>query len=90
MTPENCLTFGPQSGDTMFLYLCSIPCDFYAVNDSGNACLTCSVDLFNDIESPDSPSSNISFFPNPAVDHVSIKGAFPENSQLIISNTIGQ
>lgn len=90
MSPLNCLTFGPQSGDTMFFNLCSIPCGFWAVNDSGNACLTCSVDFFNDIESPDSHSNNISFFPNPAVDHVSIKGEFPDNSQLIISNSIGQ
>ena len=64
INPFFCATINHRNGDTLFFDLCSIPCDVITMSDSGNVCLTCSVDFATNIIK-ERIVTKIKIYPNP-------------------------
>ena len=78
INPWGCATVNHSNGDTLFLDLCSIPCDFTGINDSGNICMTCWL-LPTGIYENESYSENITISQNPFSDYLEVTLSSPSN-----------
>lgn len=65
INPFSCATINHRNGDTLFFDLCSVPCDVITMGDSGNVCLTCSVDIATNVVK-EKIFTQIKIYPNPA------------------------
>jgi hypothetical protein len=64
INPFSCATINHRNGDTLFFDLCSIPCNVTTTSDSGNVCLTCSVDFATNVVK-EKIVTKIKIYPNP-------------------------
>ncbi len=64
INPFSCATINHRNGDTLFFDLCSIPCNVTTMSDSGNVCLTCSVDIATNVVN-EKIFTQIKIYPNP-------------------------
>ena len=73
ISPFGCATINHFNGDTLFFDLCSIPCEFLVINDSGIVCMSCLVfqQITNVIETP-ATIENVTVYPNPFKDKIDV------------------
>lgn len=73
ISPFGCATINHFNGDTLFFDLCSIPCEYLVVNDSGSVCMSCLVfqQTTNVIETPET-AEKITVYPNPFNDKIEV------------------
>ena len=64
--PWGCATVNHRNGDTLFLDLCAIPCEFIEASAGGSICLICSLD-FSTTDINDTPLGmrEHTVYPNP-------------------------
>jgi len=79
---NSCAVIDRIVGDTLFFNLCSLPCDFIILNDSGNVCFTCSILVFTGVENLEDIVSSIMVYPNPASDQLHISSDFVSSHAL--------
>lgn len=77
-----CATMGSVDGDTLFLQLCSIPCEFEIINDSGNVCGTCGVGYLTGTQEMEVFSGSIRVSPNPSFQSINLTSKEPSPVDL--------
>ena len=87
--PFFCATINHRNGDTLFLDLCSIPCDVTITSDSGNICLASSVDFATSVIE-EKIVDTINVYPNPNNGSFTINIKDIENATIEIYNISGQ
>ncbi|HKR03154.1 MAG TPA: T9SS type A sorting domain-containing protein [Bacteroidia bacterium] len=85
INPFGCATINHFNGDTLFFDLCSIPCEFLVVNDSGIICMNCLVfqQTTNVIENP-ANVGNVTVYPNPFNDKIEVGNENNIQSEIIL------
>jgi len=85
ISPFGCATINHFNGDTLFFDLCSIPCEYLVVNDSGTVCMICLVfqQTTNVIESP-ATVENVTVYPNPFNDKIEVANENNIQSEIIL------
>lgn len=63
--PMNCANWGPTVGDTLYLQLCSMPCDLTVMDQNAVMCGFCATGTMTALETP-LYSALITTYPNPA------------------------
>ena len=89
--PWGCATVNHRNGDTLFLDLCAIPCEFIEVSSGGSICFICSLD-FSTTEINDTPLSirEHIIYPNPNNGSFRIEHLSSEDYTLYIRTISGQ
>ena len=89
INPIGCASFNSRNGDTLFLDLCSIPCDYVSINPNGNVCMICNIDFTtssNNISTK--PEANI--YPNPNNGVFTIEYQSFQKQTLFITDLTGK
>ncbi|OFY91315.1 MAG: hypothetical protein A3K10_17580 [Bacteroidetes bacterium RIFCSPLOWO2_12_FULL_31_6] len=84
VNPFSCAIINHRNGDTLFLDLCSIPCDVTIMSDSGNICLTCSVDFSTNVVK-EKIFPKIKIYPNPTTGETTLIIAGDESNEWLTS-----
>ena len=85
ISPFGCATINHFNGDTLFFDLCSIPCEYLVVNDSGTVCMNCLVfqQTTNVNESP-ATVENVTVYPNPFNNKIEVTNENNLHSEIIL------
>ncbi|MBP9083047.1 MAG: T9SS type A sorting domain-containing protein [Bacteroidia bacterium] len=85
ISPFGCATINHFNGDTLFFDLCSIPCEYLVVNDSGSVCMSCLVfqQTTNVIETSVTVE-NVTVYPNPFTDKIEVAIKNNMQSEIIL------
>ena len=85
ISPFGCASINHLNGDTLFFDLCSIPCEYLVVNDSGTVCMNCLVfqQTTSVIETPESVE-NVTVYPNPFNDKIEVANENNIQSEIIL------
>lgn len=78
LNPWGCAMVNHYSGDTLFFDLCSVPCDFTGINDTGNICMVCWL-LPTGIDENSGYAEGVTLSPNPFSDKLNITLSSPAN-----------
>jgi hypothetical protein len=89
--PWGCATVNHRNGDTLFLDLCAIPCEFKELSADGSICMLCSIGLSTagNTVTPLSIREH-SIYPNPNDGNFRIEHLSSEDHTLYIRTISGQ
>ncbi|MBL7914745.1 MAG: T9SS type A sorting domain-containing protein [Bacteroidia bacterium] len=85
ISPFGCAIINHFNGDTLFFDLCSIPCEYLVVNDSGSVCMSCLVfqQTTNVIETTEAVEK-VTVYPNPFNNKIEVTNENNIQSEIIL------
>lgn len=88
---NSCFSFDHVNGDTLFLALCSLPCDYISADAMGNPCTvaSCEYTATSVVTLDKTSESNIVLYPNPSSDFINIETDF-KNFSFSIFDSMGR